>query len=468
MRFTNEKWHPRHIEIAPTRERLTDAAGLGTLVEIFDQSAMSEEFKKCLPKRVHARSHGSYRLALTQLSSFLYGHDSIDDLKGFQSDPALEAIFKGETVAPRTMGDYLRDFEEEHIGKLNEFLTQMSWGIRSHMREVMPEGKRPEAAIHASIDTTMHEQSGKKMEGLAYNYAGKWGLDSQVVFDEMGLCYGFRLRGGDTGNNVGSAQAIEQTFSGKKFKEEKYLSGDSAYCNQECITSCIRLGVKFTFTAHDGWTHWTEHIKDIDDWESWQWTEEELEAFSARKQKPPRIELGRFHWRPNWADNILLNVVVKRTWKTEQYDQGLFDEDSAGGSWDYYGVVSNISLYSNTKQQVIQRHNKRGNAENFIREEKYGYDLKHFPCQKLLANEAFGLLAMLAHNLLRWVAVIENPDKPHFSKKLRKRFVFIPAKVIRHARKVIMRVPLHFFKEVNRLREALRLSLHPAPAWATG
>jgi hypothetical protein len=228
------------------------------------------------------------------------------------------------------------------------------------------------------------------------------------------------------------------------------------------------LGAKFTFTAHDGWTGWKSHIEKIDDWEPWQWTEEELDRFETRHQRPPRIEVGRFSWRPNWAESLMLSVVVKRTWVTEENDQGLFDAHSAGGHWDYYGVVTNMSLYFHTKQEVILHHNKRGNAENFIREEKYGYDLKHFPCQKLNANRAFGLLAMVAHNILRWVALVEKPDKPHFSKKLRRRFVFIPGKVVQHARQIIMKVPLHFFKEVQRLREAWRLSLHPAPAWAIG
>lgn len=160
MRFTNEKWHPRHTKFVPTKERLTDAAGLGTLVEIFDNSPLGAPFQKCSPRRVHSRSHGSYRLGLTQLSSFLYGHDSIDDLREFQTDPALEAILKGETVAPRTMGDFLRDFEPSHVEALNEYLSKMRWAIRSHMREVLPVAKRPSEAIHASIDTTMHEQSG--------------------------------------------------------------------------------------------------------------------------------------------------------------------------------------------------------------------------------------------------------------------------------------------------------------------
>jgi hypothetical protein len=461
MRFTNEKWRPKYVKLVPTKEKLTDSTGLGTMVEIFDGSPLSEGFRKCLPTRVHVRSHGSYRLGLIQLSSFLYGHDSIDDLKEFQSDPALEAIMRGETVAPRTMGDFLRDFDDEHLEKLNEYLAKMGHSIRSHLKEVLPEAHKP-SAIHASIDTTTHEQTGQKMEGVAFNYDGKWCLDSQVMFDELGLCYGFQLRRGDTGNNIGSVDMIERTFRGKKFTDEKYLSGDSAYCNQECIRASVRLGVKFTFTAHDGWTGWRSHIESIDDWEPWKWSEQELKSFENRKQKSPQIEVGRILWRPSWEKNLLFPIIVKRTWRTESEDEGLFDDNTAGGYWDYYGVLTNLSLYFHTKQQVIERHNKRGNAENFIREQKYGYDLKHFPCLKLKANYAYGLLAMVAHNILRWVAIVEKPDRPHFSKKLRRRFVFIPGKVVQHARQIIMKVPLQFFKEVNRLREAWRLQPYPA------
>jgi hypothetical protein len=50
-----------------------------------------------------------------------------------------------------------------------------------------------------------------------------------------------------------------------------------------------------------------------------------------------------------------------------------------------------------------------------------------------------------------------RPDKPHFSKKLRKHFIFIPAKIVHHARQVFLKLMDHNYKEVQRLREALRL-----------
>ncbi len=40
----------KKLYIIPTDERLTAAAGLGTLIEIFDQSGLKDEFISCLPR----------------------------------------------------------------------------------------------------------------------------------------------------------------------------------------------------------------------------------------------------------------------------------------------------------------------------------------------------------------------------------------------------------------------------------
>jgi hypothetical protein len=53
------------LKLIPTNEKITAAVGLGTLIEIFDQSGLKKEFIKCLPERKSPRSQGSYRMALT-------------------------------------------------------------------------------------------------------------------------------------------------------------------------------------------------------------------------------------------------------------------------------------------------------------------------------------------------------------------------------------------------------------------
>jgi hypothetical protein len=251
------------------------------------------------------------------------------------------------------------------------------------------------------------------------------------------------LRAGNTKPGSDAVGLINQALSGLPHEQEKYLSADSAYCHQEVIRAAISVGAKFTITANDATTLWRDRISEITSWTSWVYSEEEVKKAASKKKDLPKVELGWFLWEPEWAEGKLkFPIVVKRTW---QGYEGLFAQ-SSDGFWEYYGVATNFSFYKNTLQQVIEHHNKRGNAENFIKEEKYGFDLLHFPCLSFTANYAFGLLAQVAHNILRWVALVQKPDKPHFSKKLRRKFIYIPGKVVSHARQLFLKIPTRFYE----------------------
>ena len=151
-------------------------------------------------------------------------------------------------------------------------------------------------------------------------------------------------------------------------------------------------------------------------------------------------------------------MVVKR----QKY--GVEEQMQLGkGIYKHYGVVTSLPLVNWTLQDVMEHHNQRGNAENFIREEKYGYDLKHFPCLEMKANHAFGAIALAAHNILRWVSIHDNPSRPRFAKALRRMFIDVPAIVVSHARLLVLRVSEAALMEVNRIREALELKPFKPP-----
>jgi hypothetical protein len=356
-------------------------------------------------------------------------------------------MLHGESNAARTMGDFLRDFTPENNEDLRKFLVQQSLFIRRQINNTKP--------VHYNVDTTFHVQCGKKLEGLAYNYKGQWGLDSQSVFDELGLCYGAELRAGNTKSGSDAIGIMTTALSDFSFQDEKYSHADSAYCHQEYIELQIRKGVKFTITAHEATTGWSKHLSEITDWAPWRFDLEYKKEALKRNQTLPKIEVGFFNWKPSWSDCLRLPIVVKRTWNNEE------------NAWDYYAVVTNYSLYKNSGQTVIESHNTRGNCENFIREEKYGFDLKHFPTKRLAANEAYLLLGMVAHNLLRWMALVLNPKKPAFSKKLRHQFIFRPGKIANHAGKIVLSVSKNFYQEVQQLHVAWQSSLSPAQVGGT-
>lgn len=237
-------------------------------------------------------------------------------------------------------------------------------------------------------------------------------------------------------------------------------------------------------TAHDGTTSWKDEVeKQGLSWSPWVYSQKQLEWAEEKGKELPEVDIARFYWTPGWSKKegakLMFPIIVKRTLNKERFeeirrknsqlrlvqDDGYMKEDP----YDYYAVVTNfpldLAVEKNIQgerqgkvrryglQEIMEHHQKRGSMENFIREEKYAYDLKHFPCMKLNANRAYGLLSMVAHNLLRWVSVMMRPDRPHFSKKLRKRFVFHAGKVVKTARQTFLQIVEQGDEEVMLLRE---------------
>ena len=101
-----------------------------------------------------------------------------------------------------------------------------------------------------------------------------------------------------------------------------------------------------------------------------------------------------------------------------------------------------------TMENIINFYRSRGNTENYIKEEKYGLDLKHYPCQKLNANRAFGIIGALSYNLMRF-ASFSISARGCYSKKIRFSLVNLPCQVVRHARKLTIRFNHQTKKEVD-------------------
>jgi len=127
--------------------------------------------------------------------------------------------------------------------------------------------------------------------------------------------------------------------------------------------------------------------------------------------------------------------------------------------YDYYAFVTNIANTDMTSTEVIQFYRKRGNAENFIKEDKYGFDLKHYPCLKLTANKAYGLITAFATAYMRYLALIQKTKVTHFAKATRNRLIHLPVQIIRHAGQVIFKFCQRHIEEVKRTLEKIK-NLH--------
>ena len=87
-------------------------------------------------------------------------------------------------------------------------------------------------------------------------------------------------------------------------------------------------------------------------------------------------------------------------------------------------------------------HSHHAVCELAIRDLKDGAGLRHCPSGVFLANAAWLVLAALAHNLLRWVAVLGlGAPGQVVAKTLRRRFVHLPGRLTHSARRRLLHLP---------------------------
>src|SRR5690606_26122884 len=132
------------------------------------------------------------------------------------------------------------------------------------------------------MDSTFHEQHGRKMEGLAMNRDGKIGYDSLLAYDDQGFNHAFDFRTGETFSSQNAPAMIEFVFDGLDSKIKKFYRADSAFCNEECIRALMNKNVKFVLAAH-GNTNWESHIHEITSWTEWKYDEEYRKKVGNRK-----------------------------------------------------------------------------------------------------------------------------------------------------------------------------------------
>ena len=103
-------------------------------------------------------------------------------------------------------------------------------------------------------------------------------------------------------------------------------------------------------------------------------------------------------------------------------------------------------------------HRRHAEVENTIRDLKYGVGLDHLPSGKFAANAAWLTLNVLAHNLARWTSRIGLGETLITTKTLRVRYLDLPGRLTRSARRWHLHLPTRwpwasrFLLALDRLR----------------
>lgn len=405
--------------------------GLFLFESWIDKFSLRENIGKFLPKKLRNRGMGSWEKFKTGILGFIAGGECLDDLDVLCSDPLFDQL-TGGGMCPVTMGRFLRSFERRSIESLKDGLASTAWRQRLW--------KDPNChKIVFTMDATSHQQYGLRMEGVDFNYKNIRALESQNLFDDYGLCYGFDLRKGGTHSAVGAVEMMERALRVIPKGIKLFFRADSAYANLDMYRMLLTKNCQFTIAL--GERSYRPLLEKFGN--KIRWHKKEMRFFDQKS-----CEMGSLIYPlKGLPGRSFLRVVIVRGKKS-------LIKAGDNHPYNYFAIVTDMSESEMSEERVVRFYRKRSNVENAIKDLKNGMDFHHFPCQSLLANHAWGLMGIFAYNLMR-LASFQISGAGCFVRTTRRKLVCIACELVRHARTLELRMRDFLAKEVNRIGELM-------------
>lgn len=414
-----------------SKKTLSVLGGLMLHSKIMEKLELAKKLDGILPiskKRCLGSNTDKFR---AMVLGFIAGAECLDDMDVIGQDPGFQALNKHVHDATQ-YGNFLRSFDERQCKELMYAQIESTLRLRFAARP-------QEDDFVLDIDSSNHAQHARKMEGLGGCYDGTWGLSSLQAYDQFGFNYWMAVRAGNTNTIVGSHEAIATIFQRLPRGMKKTLRADRGYCAAEIFNVCHTAQAKFVICAKQDF-----YLPTLHKVTNWKRTQLRFKDFESDE-----CEIGHSVYRSRDMRETARVVILRARKKDRMFED-----------FEYFAFITNIGQHEWSDEKVIKFYRKRGNAENFIRETKYNFDLKHFPCQKLLANRIYGVLAAFAHNIMRFTALVDNSKKISFAKGLRFRTVNLACEVAKHARYVTFRFVQRQHEEVKLWLEKIHIKLH--------
>jgi len=415
----------------PIAKSLSSFSGLNLFDDLVHKFEIKNLFGGELPKKHRQRGYSSWNKFYAGILDFIAGAKCLDDFDWYGKDP----LFFKLTSSPssETMGKFLRSFHPRKIEEIRSKLPLLALRIRLALE---PDCHK----IIFKMDSSDHQQYGLKSEGVAYGYKKFLCVNSQNLFDDKGLCYGFKLRSGNTHSCADATELIYETFSKIPKDIKKYFVADSAYSTMEIYNSLINHNCNFVISLKsNSWKPLlSKHRKKMT------WVSTKLQFF---KSKNCQIS-STIYPLTGLPDRKFLRVVYIRT-------LNLTPTKEKNHRYHYYAVVTDMSESEMSDEKVLKFYRRRAQVENNIKDIKNGMDFHHFPSMKLKANNVWGLIGVIAYNLMRFASFAVVPEKGCFVETTRKRIVAIAGEVISSARYIEIRMMNYIDQEVMRIKQIM-------------
>jgi hypothetical protein len=374
--------------------------------------------------------------AMTLIHSALAGGCWIDDADRLRAG-ATGQVLGHRVAAPSTLGVFLRSFTWGSARQLDQVAEQA-------LRQAWAAGAGPGPwPVTIDIDSTHCQTYGLRKQGATgidrHGERGYHPLLATVA--GTGDVLGSRLREGVANSGRGAASFVTEAINRARRAGARgpiCVRADSGFYSHKVVDACRKQGVacsitvKLTKAVHKVIAQIPEH--------AWTpipyWLEDGADVAETSS-------------RPFGRNGRVMRLIVRRVRPTPGSQLALFCD------YDYHGFVTDRE---GAMLALEADHRRHAEVENVIRDLKYGVGLNHLPSGKFAANAAWLTLNVLAHNLARWTSRIGLGETLITTKTLRTRYLDLPGRLTRSARRLHLHLPTRwpwahqFLLALDRLR----------------
>jgi Transposase DDE domain group 1 len=410
---------------------------------------------RLLDERITAGPNAADK-CLTVIHSALAGGDCIDDVDALRAG-ATQAVLGHRVAAPSTVGTFLRSMT---FGQARQ-LDAVSRVLLGRAVDIGAITVPVDGPFTIDIDATMIETYGLHKQGARQVMrTGRRGYHPVLaVAAGTGDVLHGRLRRGRSNDATGAPKFVTETLSRVRqagITGEVVLRADTGFYLADVVAACRRAGVRFSLGAR-----MIGRMRSL------------IEALEETAWTPvpyfePGAAVAEIGWlafdqdrRGRSGHGTWVRLIVRRTPTPPALRDS--DQHALFPTFEYHPFITD---QAGEAVELDRFHRAHAEVELAIRDLKYSLGLNHLPSKSFGANHAWLVLQTLAHNLGRWTARLGGLARTarQTIKTLRRRYLTVPARLVRHARRITLRLPQHWPWADEWLSALTALRALPGPA----
>jgi hypothetical protein len=406
------------VQVSTTDRQITAHAGAVLLRATADAIGLGPAIEAQLHLKVRERGLSEAESILGIAEAVAAGAKCLDDLEVARADRVQEELRGFGVPPPQTAGRFLRRFCLGHIGQLNKALRNVL------LRALSLVGCGE--AVTLDFDSTYIRSRSSRRQGADRTYLKRYALHPLMCFvAESGICLHAKLRRGSAHTAKGLLPFVDECLRRVPGSVPVRARFDSGFHDGKIFEALERRGVTYLCGVALN-ARILGVIREIGDW-----------AWSACLDKDEG-EVAEFGYRQ--ADSkVFRRYVVKRIPRNvgEQLDL-------ESGVYNYWVLVTNDHTADAAVLESEHRH--KALVESGMRELKENFGLEVLRKHQFMANWAWLLIVVTAHNLIRLTQLLGavEPGADLRGKRFRYRYLIVPGLLVRTGRRLLLRLDRHY------------------------